>query len=87
MFKKSKSTLIVSLAILLLTGIVGVLVFLPKIQVYWSGLTVTSNSATQAFLIKEPISREQLAQTLVQQKIIDSPKDFFKGGSLQTTYP
>ena len=78
MFKNSKSILIVSLAILLLIGIVGALVFFPKIQVYWSGMTVSSNAATQAFLINEPISREQLAQTLVQQKIIDSPKDFLR---------
>lgn len=78
MFKKSKPAVVLILSIAGAIGILGFILLFPKLQVYWSGMTVTSNKGVQSLLLKEPLSGEELASVLVAQNIIDRPEDFIR---------
>jgi UPF0755 protein len=78
MSKKSKPTFVLILSIVVAMGILSFILLFPKLNVYWSGMTVTSNKKSQSLLLKEPLSGEELASLLVAQNIIDQPEDFLK---------
>ncbi len=79
MSRKSKKGiyLTVGLSILLL----GFLILLPKILIFWSGLSTTTNSENLAFLIKNPSTPEQLATHLYDEGIINDKAAFVKVAS------
>ena len=58
--------------------LVGGIVAFPKISLYLSSRTGTSNSATVDYFIKAPISVEELAADLQKQGIIDDVDAFVK---------
>jgi len=58
--------------------LVGGIVAFPKISLYLSSRTGTSNSATVDYFIKAPISVEELAADLQKQGIIDNVDAFVK---------
>ncbi|MBM3165379.1 MAG: endolytic transglycosylase MltG [Bacteroidetes bacterium] len=76
--KNSKSTLVKVVAFLAVIGVVILLFLFPKIRVYWSGFTVTSNRESRFFLIRDSISPSKLAKVLQAQFIIDKPGDFLR---------
>lgn len=63
------------IAVIVLVG--GILAY-PKISLYLSSRTGTTNSATVAYYIKAPISVEELAADLQKQGIIDDVDAFVK---------
>jgi UPF0755 protein len=78
MSKKTKPALVLILSIVGSIGMLGFILLYPKIQVYWSGMTVTCNKEVRTFLLKEPLTSEKLAALLVDQNIVDEPEDLLK---------
>lgn len=61
---------------LLLLGLVGIFILSPKLMVFWSGQTGTSNDGLKEFYIQNPLSVEELANKLEKEGVIDSKSDF-----------
>ncbi len=78
MSKRSKPAIVIILSLVGTIGILGFILLFPKLQVYWSGMTVTCNKEVRTFLLKEPITCEELAALLEDQNIVDEPEDFLK---------
>ena len=75
--KSSKKGLIIAV-IVAGVGVIGGLLMLPKLKVYWSGMTVSVNQESRPFLIKDSISPEALAESLKNQSFIDNTEDFLR---------
>ncbi|NDB34588.1 MAG: endolytic transglycosylase MltG [Flavobacteriia bacterium] len=75
MFKRYRTLKILGI-IVGLGSVVTALVLLPKIKVFWAGLTVTSNSNSVVFTIKDSLSAEGLADALADLQIIENKADF-----------
>ena len=78
MSKKSKPAIVLILSLVGAIGILGFILLFPKLQVYWSGMTVTCNKEVRTFLLKEPLTSEALAALLADQNIVDKPEDLLK---------
>lgn len=76
MFKKSKRGLIISIAASIL--LILFLIALPKLLVFWSGMSTTNNNENVEFLIRERVSAEQLADQLEKEGLITNKSDFLK---------
>lgn len=74
----SKSKRKIYLTLLFSAGLIGILFLLPKIMLYWSGMTKTANSESKKFLIKSQVSIEILADQLYDEGIISNKSDFLK---------
>ena len=81
MFKKSKRGLIISIAASIL--LILFLIALPKLLVFWSGMSTTTNNENVEFLIRERLSAEQLADQLEKEGLITNKSDLLKVASFK----
>jgi UPF0755 protein len=66
------------LGFIALIVLIGGIIAFPKISLYFSSRTGTTNAATVAYFIKAPMSVEELASDLQKQGIIDDVDAFVK---------
>ena len=74
MKSKKKVYLTIFISSVLLIGVL----LMPKILIFWSGISTTTNAKITSFLIKEPTTPEQLANQLEKEGLISNATDFIK---------
>lgn len=75
---KKSTAPVIFLGLAVLGGVIALIFLFPKIHVYWSGMTVTSNREATSILLNKRLSSSELTDLLVEQKIIDNSEDFLR---------